>query len=174
MPRFSKRGGEDGAQKEEMIKMEKTIFDRYLIDGERLIRLTKKAEVNLAVSNKRLIILDEKESKFEDIRFGNIVSVAWQYTSNLRYLVYFVLSLIGGVILYSILPEEATFISVILFLVSIGFLIAYFVTKKCYLSIITKDGNVHRYTFGGAGVKDDMRDICMDIRNADEEYTPKG
>lgn len=118
--------------------------------------------------------MDEKESKFEDIRFGNIVSVAWQYISNLGYLVYFVLSLIGGAILYSILPEEATFISVILFLVSIGFLIAYFLTKRGTVSIITKGGNIHRYHFGGAGVKDAMRDLCMEIRDADEEYTPKG
>ena len=157
------------------MKTEKTIFDKYLIDGEKLISATeKKAESNLAVTNKRLIMLGERESKFEDIRLGNIVSVGWEYISNTKYLVYFALSLVGSIILYSILPEEAAFISVILFLVSIGFLIAYFLTKRGTVSIITKGGNIHRYHFGGAGVKDAMRDLCMEIRDADEEYTPKG
>lgn len=151
-----------------------SIFDKYLITGEKIIGHTGESEVNFAVTNKRILSIDADESNFQDIRLGNIVSLGWDYTSNVQFIGYFILLIIVGFVFLFMSPEELRWLSILFFLIGVGFLIAYFLTRKCFLTVITTGGYETKIGLGGKEAKDDIIHMVEVIRNADEEYTPKG
>lgn len=155
--------------------MTENIFDKYLINGEKVVsgHGPFKHDIFLAITNKRLLAIDDIKSNVYDIKFGNIVSVNLESKFNKRYIFYFILCLlstIANVFLYKNTYDKifnnAAFVSIIFALVS---LILYLFSKQSKISITAKDTKEHEFILKGRRAKDEAVNVWQDIRNAAEE-----
>jgi len=154
-----------------------SIYEKYLINGEKVANVHTVCDnkIHLAITNKRLIVVDGGETNFYDIKFGSIVSVGLEYESDKSYLYIFLIT-VGAAIfsrqnIFAIANEEILNISMAAFaVVALFSLVGYLLSRKSKLFITTKDSEKHEYILKGADAKDKAVNICLDIRNADERY----
>lgn len=160
-----------------MLEEQTSVFDEYLVEGERIIASTEKIfestneSTTLGISSERILLLYGKNF-FNDIKYGNIVTLGWKHIYKYLDKMFLTLFLSTSLLFVGInMQEEILKNTGFVFLgVSILFFIAYLSSKKTVFFISTTDGKEYHYDLKGINSKRISKDFIMGIRNSEKKY----